>query len=78
MSVTKYNLYRKRFGTNNTPDYKGKIMINNVSPRLSSNTKMSYLLDKIETIVQSWIDSVSYLRKMKNYRVDIDDNDTIV
>ena len=78
MEISKYNLYKKKFGAVDDQSYKGKILLNNLSPRITSNTRVSYLLLKLEEIIQNWIDSVGYIRKKINYRVDLDDNDTIL
>lgn len=77
MGTNKYNAYKKEFGSFSEPEYKGRIMMNNVSIRMLSNTKMSYILERLEEIVQSWIDAVGMIRKQVNYRIDLDDNDTI-
>jgi len=77
MEQSKYDAYKKFFYKGRKPEYKGRILINNLSPRIVRNTKVSNLLVKLEEIIQNWFDSASYIKKKINYRVGKEDNDTI-
>ena len=73
MEIKKYTLYKDKFGSAVRKEYVGKIYVNSVSRRITSNTKLSILLSKLEEVVQGWLDSVQQIEKMKNYRIDRDD-----
>ena len=75
--MSKYSLFKEKFQTDRKPEYVGKILINSLSERITNNTRMTEFLINVENIIQEWLNSVGYIRKQVNYRVDTDDHNTI-
>lgn len=75
--MSKFDLYHKTFYLRGSKPYKGRILMRNVSERLLRNTKMSYLIKELESIIGKWFEASSYIYKKTNYKVNKNDNHTI-
>ena len=77
MAQSKFDLYKKTFYLKTVKPYKGRILMSNISERLLNNTKLSYLIKELESVISQWFSSASYIYKKIGYRIDKNDDYTI-